>query len=83
MLEVSVKNQGTAPAGSSITKVDFFQFGSVTMPTPPLGPGASVDLSFQIPPGCHDPYCEFRITVDAGNVVEFEEANISASDECI
>ncbi len=84
MLQVTVKNQGTGPAGPSTTKVDFFQFGSATMPTPHLGPGASVDLNFQIPPGCHDPDCEFRITVDAGNdVVESDEGNNTASDTCI
>lgn len=84
VLVVTVKNQGTAAAGPSTTKVDFGQYGSITMPTPILGPGISVDLNFQMPHGCHDPDCEFRITVDADNdVAESDEGNNTASDICI
>ncbi len=82
-LIVTVKNQGPAGAGPSVTKVDFSS-GTVSMPTPPLAPGASVDLLFLIPPGCFHPDCSFRITVDAMNqVVESNEANNIASGTCL
>ncbi len=86
-LIVTVKNQGTVVAGPSVTVVDFFAYGTVSMPTPPLAPGASVDLFFLIPTSpknCFDPDCEFRITVDAMNqVVESNEANNIASGTCL
>ena len=83
-LTVTVKNQGASGAGPSVTEVDFLAFGKVTMPTPPLGPGASVDLLFPIPPGCFNPDCEFRITVDANNQVnESNEGNNIAKGTCI
>ena len=83
-LTVTVKNQGTSGAGPSVTEVDFFAFGKVSMPTPPLGLGASADLLFPIPPGCFNPDCEFRITVDANNQVsESNEGNNIAKDICI
>jgi hypothetical protein len=83
-LKVTVKNQGTVGAGPSVTEVDFFAFGKVSMPTPPLGPGASVDLLFPIPPGSFNPDCEFRISVDANNQVnESNEGNNIANDICL
>jgi hypothetical protein len=83
-LIVTVRNQGSAPAGPSVTRVDFGAHGTVDMPTPGLGPGASVDLTFSIPFGCFDPDCEFRITVDANNsVAESDEGNNTASGVCI
>ena len=83
-LTVTVKNQGTGGAGPSVTEVDFFAFGKVSVPTPPLGPGASVDLLVPIPLGCFDPDCEFRITVDANNqVTESNEGNNIANGACI
>jgi hypothetical protein len=84
MLIVTVKNQGTRVAGSSVTKVDFGKYGEVTKQTPSLAPSKSVDLSFQIPIDCHDPDCEFDITVDADdNVIESDEGNNTASGKCI
>ena len=83
-LIVTVKNQGTAGAGPSVTEVDFSGFGNVSNPTPQLLPGASVDLLFPIPSGCFDPDCDFRIIVDANHqVVESNEANNTASGTCI
>ena len=83
-LTVTVKNQGAGAAGPSVTEVDFLALGKVSVPTPPLGPGASVDLLFPIPPQCFDPDCEFRITVDANNqVTESNEGNNSASGTCL
>ena len=84
ILIVTVRNQGSAPAGASVTRVDFGSHGSVDKPTPPLLPGASVDLDFTIPVGCFDPDCEFRIIVDATNaVLESNETNNIASGVCI
>ena len=82
-LTVTIKNQGIGAAGASVTKVDFGALGQVSMPTPPLAPGASVDLFFPIPPGCFDPDCEFRITADANNQVnESNEGNNVADGSC-
>lgn len=83
-LQVTVRNQGTGQADASVTEVDFFRFGKISMPTPPLAPGASVDLFFAIPPGCHDPDCDFKITVDAANqVTETLETNNTGTGLCI
>ena len=83
-LTVTVKNQGASGAAPSTTQVDFLAFGKVSMPTPPLAPGASVDLLFAIPPGCFDPNCEFQITVDVNNEVnESEEGNNVVKSACL
>ena len=83
-LTVTVKNQGDGPAGPSTTQVDFLAFGKVTQPTPALAAGASVDLTFAIPPGCFDPNCEFLITVDLNNEVdESDETNNIAKGACL
>jgi subtilase family serine protease len=80
---VTVRNQGSAAAGPSVTRVDYGAHGSADMPTPPLPPGASVDLGFPIPAACFDPDCEFRIVVDAtGAVAEADEGNNFASGVC-
>src|SRR4051812_21721473 len=82
-LTVTVRNQGSAGAGPSVTPVDFGAHGTFDMPTPTLLPGASVDLKFPIPVGCFDPDCEFRITVDASGVLtESNEGNNTASGVC-
>lgn len=82
-LIVTVRNQGSAGAGPTITRVDFGTHGTFDKPTPPLLPGASVDLLFPIPIGCFDPDCEFRITVDATAVlIESDEGNNTASGVC-
>jgi subtilase family serine protease len=79
-----VENQGQSPAGPSTAEVNFFSYGNIRMLTPMLGSGASVDLVFPIPIRCHDPDCEFKITVDADNyVTESDEGNNVASDTCI
>ncbi len=83
-LIVTVRNQGTAGAGPSVTEVDFGIHGKVVRPTSALAPGASVDLKFSIPSGCFDPDCDFRITVDANNeVVESDKGNNFASGTCL
>lgn len=83
-LVVTVRNQGSAAAGPSMTQVDFINFGAMQQPTPALAAGASVDLKFPIPRGCFNPDCEFRIIVDVNNqVVESDEGNNFASGICI
>ena len=82
-LIVTIRNQGTAPSGPSTTRVDF-PSGPQTQPTPPIPAGGSVDLIFDIPPGCFSPDCSFRITADWGNVVsESNEVNNTASGTCL
>jgi hypothetical protein len=83
-LIVTVRNQGAFGAGPSMTTVDFGPHGTVTLPTPALAAGASVDLAFPIPFGCFDPDCHFRITVDStGLIVESDEGNNTASGFCL
>lgn len=83
-LVVTVQNQGAGPAGPSTTEVDFFAHGRQSLPTPALAPNASADLLFDIPPGCFDPDCQFRITVDATNqVTESNESNNTADGVCL
>jgi hypothetical protein len=82
-LIVTVKNQGSADAGASITTVDFVPGGPIAQPTPPIAAGGSVDLFFSIPPACFDPDCDFRIVVDsASQVPESDETNNFASGTC-
>ncbi len=83
-LVITVKNQGSCSAAASNTKIDFLSFGTVTLPTPALAPGAQVDLTVNIPAGCFNPDCEFRISVDdLSEVPESEEGNNTASDRCV
>ena len=83
-LIVRVRNQGSAAAGPSTTRVNFGQHGIVDMPTPGLVAGAATDLSFPIPIGCFDPNCEFQIIVDVHNVVaEANEGNNFANGMCL
>jgi hypothetical protein len=84
---IRVRNVGGVFAPPSITTVDFFEFGSVNVPTPGILPENFVDLGpIQIPPGCFNPDCGFRITVDSGDSVDegpSGEGNNSAAGQCI
>lgn len=83
-LIVTVKNQGTADAGPSVTKVSFTSGGTVSVATPAIPAGGSVDVFAAIPAGCFSPDCGFRIVVDATAVVsESNELNNTASGTCI
>ena len=83
-LIVRVKNVGQGAAGPSTTEVDFGQHGRPTQPTSALAPGEPVELEFEIPPGCFDPDCEFKITVNSRNeVVEENTDNNSAQGSCL
>jgi hypothetical protein len=84
LLRVSVKNQGNENANASKTTV-FFSNAQVTLDTPPIPAGGSIDLLFKIPLGCFSPDCSFKISVDAGNQVDESnhEGNNSANGGCI
>lgn len=83
-LTVTVCNQGSGPAGPSTTTVDFGQHGRVDVPTPSLAAGACIDLKADIPLGCFDPDCQFRIIVDStGVITESDETNNIATGLCL
>lgn len=83
-IRVIVRNQGSAAAGPSVTRVEFFDGqGNViappaSQPAPALGPGEEAVQEFGVPDGCYpgETSCDFRITVDSMNDVgESNEAN--------
>lgn len=84
LLRVSVKNQGNGNAAASKTMVTFNN-GPVTVDTPPIPAGGSIDLLFSVPANCFRPDCSFTITVDSDNQVnEFNnEGNNSANGGCL
>jgi len=83
-LIVTVKNQGSADAPASTTRVEFSSGQVVNTPTPPIPAGGAVDLHVAIPANCFSPDCGFKITVDFGNVVtESNEANNSLGGHCL
>jgi hypothetical protein len=84
LLRVTVNNQGTGNAAASRTRV-VFGSGPVTLDTPPIPAGGSVDLLFNVPSNCFSPDCSFRITVDSDNQVdEFtNEGNNTANGGCV
>ncbi|UFS71893.1 hypothetical protein LPW11_06785 [Geomonas sp. RF6] len=82
-LRVTVKNVGTGNAGASKTTV-VFRDHPVTLDTPPIPAGASVDLLFPVPPSCFSPDCSFRITVDSEKQVsESNEGNNTVGGGCL
>ncbi|MEZ4601005.1 MAG: CARDB domain-containing protein [Syntrophotaleaceae bacterium] len=84
LLRVTVRNQGNGDAAASRTTV-LFRGGPVTLDTPPVPAGASVDLLFNVPSNCFSPDCSFTIRVDSDNQVdEFtNEGNNSANGGCL
>ncbi|HLE24520.1 MAG TPA: CARDB domain-containing protein, partial [Thermodesulfobacteriota bacterium] len=84
LLRVSVKNQGNADAGASKTTVTFSN-KALTLDTPAIPAGGSVDLLFKVPANCFSPDCSFRITVDSINQVDElnNEGNNSVDGGCI
>jgi hypothetical protein len=84
-LLISVKNQGTAAAGPSITRVEFIPGGAFDVATPAISAGATITVvvPVPIPSVCFDPQCDFRIKVDANSeVAESDEGNNTASGVC-
>jgi hypothetical protein len=84
-LLITVKNQGTAEAPRSITKVSFSSDVFHEVDTPAIRPEETASLTApKIPDDCFGSTgCEFQIIVDARNqVVEFDKANNTVSGEC-
>jgi hypothetical protein len=84
-LLITVKNQGTAEAPPSITKVSFSPDVFHEVDTPAIRPEATESLTTpKIPDDCFGSTgCKFQIIVDARNqVVEFDKANNTVSGEC-
>jgi len=83
MLFVTIKNQGTIDAGPSVTAV-MFGSQSVSVNTPSIKAGESVELQFRIPGNCFDPDCEFTINADSQNQIDegSNEMNNIVNAEC-
>jgi hypothetical protein len=62
----------------------MFRTTSVTLKTPPVPAGGSVDLLFKVPGDCFSPNCAFRIAVDSGHQVDEPggELNNAAAGDC-
>ena len=85
-LVVTVRNQGVGPAGPSHTTVNFTTGRTVTpvtVNTPMIPAGTTVDVMAAIPSGCFTPDCAFQIVVDsASEVAESNETNNVADGLC-
>ncbi len=83
-LRVTVKNQGNKNAAASKTTVTFDN-KTVSLDTPAIPAGGSVDLLFDVPATCFNADCSFKITVDSNN--QLDELNMkgnnSADGGCI
>jgi subtilase family serine protease len=81
-----VGNQGAGPAGPSRTTVNFTTGNtvtSVTMNTPVIPVGSTLDVMAAIPAGCFRPDCAFQIVADSSaEVGESNEANNVADGLC-
>jgi hypothetical protein len=75
-LIVSVRNQGAVDAPPSTTTVAFSTGGDILqLPTPRVPAGGAVDLApVTLPMACFNPHCEFKITADAANTVNEDNA---------
>ena len=86
-LIVIVKNQGVVSTSSGSIKVtvEFTPSGSISGNIPSDIPGGgTAQISFEIPSGCFDADCDFKIIVDPdNNVGESDETNNSANGRCI
>lgn len=82
-LIVTIRNQGTADAGASITRIDFATGEHQLVTTPAIPAGGSADVFATFPPSCFSPNCTFRIAADSTGIVsEFNEGNNAAGGTC-
>lgn len=83
-LVIRIQNSGAKDAPPTTVLVEFPGFSSQTVATPAI-PGQSViEVKVPIPAGCHNPDCDFKITVDPNNQVqEPREDNNVQSGICI
>lgn len=83
-LIVKVKNQGTAAANASVTRVEFFPGGAFDLQFPSIAAGATSESAVSIPSECWNHDCDFQIKVDVTNQVnEADEGNNSGSATCV
>jgi CARDB len=84
-LVVTVRSVGPAqaPLAPFYVKVEFTPGGTVEKQVERLVPGSTADVQFAIPPGCFNPECRFKITVDSKNSIrESDERNNVAEGRC-
>jgi hypothetical protein len=82
-LIVTIKNEGTADAGGSITRIEFANGEHQLVTTPAIPAGGSVDVFVTFPPSCFNPSCTFRIAADSTGIVsETNEGNNAAGGTC-
>lgn len=84
-LLITIRNQGSADAGASLTRVTFASGGSKDIPTPPIPAGGSVTLApVEMPGECFNPNCHFTIIANAnGAVIESNMANNIGTGSCL
>ena len=84
-LVVMVRSVGPAqaPLAPFYVKVEFTPRGAFEKQVERLVPGSTADVQFAIPPGCFNPDCKFKITVDSKNSIrESDERNNIAEGRC-
>ena len=84
-LVVMVRSVGPAqaPLAPFYVKVEFTPGGAFEKQVERLVPGSTADVQFAIPPGCFNPDCKFKITVDSKNGIrESDERNNVAEGRC-
>jgi hypothetical protein len=84
-LVVTVRSVGPtqAPLAPFYVKVEFTPGGAFEKQVERLVPGSTVDVQLAIPPGCFNPDCKFKITVDSKNSIrESDERNNVAEGRC-
>jgi hypothetical protein len=82
-LTISIVNKGKKSAKASTTVLEFDSQPAVRLPTRPLLPGQSTELSYRIPDRCFSPDCNFRIVADAKDEIkEKDETNNSQPVKC-
>jgi hypothetical protein len=84
-LVVTVRSVGPAqaPLAPFYVKVEFTPGGTVEKQVEHLVPGSTAAVQFAIPPGCFNPECRFKITVDSKNSIrESDERNNVAEGRC-
>jgi CARDB len=80
---IRVKNQGTATALSSRTKVTFTGGAVRLIETPPIAAGGFVDLHVEVPSSCIGD-CRFTVCADADNqVIESRKDNNCVTALCV
>jgi cysteine-rich repeat protein len=83
-LLVKIKNQGTTPAGASMTRIVFSPGGTVFAGAPAIAAGATANVAVTMPSACYDPDCSFTITIDVNDDVgEANEGNNSGNGTCV